>query len=121
MEAKPLSKDILNKIQGIPIDLMYRKHESWTWDENMLKHLFLYEILGKPVLLDPFTKPETFDLISASISSDKRFMNIILKMQKEELIYTASAIWHEEAKIYLTFAFHSTYFKDIESYAMDFE
>ncbi len=121
MEAKLLSKTTFDLIQGLPIDLMYRKHESWTWDEQMLKHLFLYEILGKSVLLDPFINPNTLSLINASISSDERFMSIILKSSKEETIYIASAVWHDAAKIYLTFAFHSTYFKDIESYTMNFE
>ena len=70
---------------------------------------------------DPFITPNTLNLISASISADERFMSIILKLSKEETIYIASAIWHEAAKIYLTFAFHCTYFKDIESYTMNFE
>ena len=121
MEAKPLPKEILDKIVGLPIDLMYRKHESWTWNERMLKHLFVYEILEKPVLLDPFLNPKALNLISASLSPDERFMYIILNMLREETIYIASAIWHEEAKIYLTFAFHSTYFKDIESFTMNFD
>jgi hypothetical protein len=121
MEAKRLSKDTLDLIQGLPIDLMFRKHESWTWSENMLEHLYLFDILDKPVLLNPFVKPNVLSLISASISSDERFMSILLKSLKEETIYMASAIWHDEAKIYLTFAFHATYFKDIESYTMNFE
>jgi hypothetical protein len=100
---------------------MFRKHESWTWTERMLEHLYLFEILGKPVLLNPFVKPQALSLISASISSDGRFMSVILNMVNEETIYVASAVWHETAKIYLTFAFHSTYFKDIESYTMNFE
>ncbi len=121
MEATPLSKETLDLILGLPIDLMYRKHESWTWSERMLDHLFLYEILSKPVLLDPFIKPNALTLISASMSDDEKFMSIILKMPSEDAIYIASAIWHEKAEIYLTFAFHSTYFKDIESYTMNFD
>jgi hypothetical protein len=118
-KSKRISKKEIAQIAGLPYDEMYRKHEQGRWAKDDTPLVF--EILGKPIVLNPFLENDNFELISAALSPDEQYMFILLRDLNSQFTYTANAKWHEATGIYVTMVYHSNYIADWDKCTTTFE
>lgn len=118
-KSKRISKEKMAQIAGLPYDEMYRKHEQGRWAKDDTPPVF--EILGKPIVLNPFLENDNFELISAALSPDEQYMFVLLRDSNSQFTYTANAKWHEATGIYVTMVYHSNYIADWDKGTTTFE
>jgi hypothetical protein len=98
MEGKRVPQDIWDKIEDIPFDYMYQKHELSHWKNEYDRIPYCYEILGKLVIIDPYLQPHQFDVKAAWLSSDEQLMTIALYHKKYDEPYFALAAWQKSLR-----------------------
>ena len=62
MEGKLLPQEIWDKVEDISFDYMYGKHELTHWKNGHDRTPYCYKILGKTVVIDPYLKPDKFEV-----------------------------------------------------------
>ncbi len=121
MEGKLLPQETWDKIEDISFDYMYRKHELSHWKNGYDRNPYCYEILGKTVVIDPYLKPDKFEVKNAWLSPNEQFMTIGIFHTGENQAYFALATWQKEAEIYLTFIYHSTFINEWQNFTTFFD
>ena len=119
IKSTPLFQQKIEQIAGLPYDEMYRKHELTTWDKE--DKPLLFDILGKPVLLNNYLENDGIEIISAALSPDGKYMFVLLRDLSSPFTYTANAKWHEKAGIYVTLVYHSNFIADWDKCKTTFE
>ena len=115
MKFELISKDLLEKINGVPFDVLIEKHEMYSWrvDRNQP---YLFEIDGKKILLEIYLEPHEIELTTSFLSGDGNFMVVMLYHNEHESHYIAIARWHPVAQIYVTMFFHNSCIGDWENF-----
>jgi hypothetical protein len=119
IESRPISEKEMEQIAGLPYDEMYRKHEQTRWDKE--DKPLIFTVLGKSVLLNLYLEDNNFEVISAALSPDEKFMFVLLRDLNSKFTYTANAKWHEPTGIYVTMVYHSNFIADWDKCTTTFE
>lgn len=115
MKAKKISKDLLAKINNIPLDLLIEKHEMYSW--NVLTHRpYLFEIEDKKIVLEIHLEPKEIELTRSFTSPDEQFMVVMYYNNEHEQNYIAIARWHPVAQIYVSLFCHASDIVDWENF-----
>ena len=83
IKSTPLFQQKIEQIAGLPYDEMYRKHELTTWDKE--DKPLIFDILGKPVLLNNYLENDGIEIISAALSPDEKYMFVFAPRFKQPI------------------------------------